>query len=75
MMAIKWKPIINIQKRISILSGFKKERRECKDHVGSGNENKKKDKEIHELDGPATSSSAGWGSGSSSSGTPMGAFG
>jgi hypothetical protein len=34
-----------------------------------------KGKEIHELDGPATSSAAGWDSGSSSSGTPMGAFG
>ena len=79
MMAIKWKPIISIE-RVSNLSGFtkKEKRRKDKDHAGSINKNKNKrsrGKEVQALDGPASSLDCGWGSGSSSSGTLIGAFG
>ena len=79
MMAIQWKPIISME-RVSELSGFmvEEKRRKDKDHAGSINRNKNKrsnGKEVQELDGPASSLDGGWGLGSSSSGTPIGASG
>ena len=81
MIAIKWKPIISMEK-VTKLSGFtikkKKKRRKNKDHAGSIDRNKNKrsnGKGVQELDGPASSLDGGWGSGISSSGTPIGASG